>query len=57
MSGDLLLLDATADKYKVLSHLRPFEGKDIDSMAHPAFVGSRVYLRSKSELICLHLSP
>ncbi|MBI3880859.1 MAG: PQQ-binding-like beta-propeller repeat protein [Verrucomicrobia bacterium] len=55
MSGDLLLLDATAAEYKVISKLRPFTDKHPDSMAHPAFVGDRMYLRSKTQLICVRL--
>lgn len=55
IGGDLLLLDATADRYQVISHLRPFPGKVVDSMAHPAFVGDRIYLRSPKELLCLRL--
>ncbi|MBM3853779.1 MAG: hypothetical protein FJ399_11585 [Verrucomicrobia bacterium] len=56
MSGDLLLLDAAASHYQVLSHLRPFPGKEIDSAAHPAFVGDRIYLRSSQELVGLRLT-
>jgi len=55
MSGDLLLVDATAAGYKVVSHLRPFAEKHPDSMAHPAFVGDRLYLRSRAQLICAPL--
>ncbi|KAF0172930.1 MAG: PQQ-dependent dehydrogenase [Limisphaerales bacterium] len=55
IGGDLLLLDATGDRYQVISHLRPFPGKAVDSMAHPAFVGDRLYLRSPKELLCLRL--
>jgi outer membrane protein assembly factor BamB len=55
MSGDLLLVDATASEYKVVSHLRPFAEKHPDSMAHPAFVGDRMYLRSRKELLCVRL--
>lgn len=56
IGGDLLLLDATADRYQVVSHLRPFADKAVDSMAHPAFVGDRIYLRSPKELVCLRLA-
>lgn len=54
-SGDIILLDATADEYRPLAKLRPFPGKGIDSLAHPAFVGDRIYLRSPSELLCARL--
>ncbi len=56
MSGDLLLVDAMADSYKVISHLRPLVEKHPDSMAHPAFAGDRIYLRSPRELLCLRLT-
>ncbi len=54
-TGDLLLLDATADEFRVVSARRPFTGKDIESMSHPAIVGDRLYLRSASEIICIQL--
>ena len=49
-------VDATAAKYTVISHLRPFTEKHPDSMAHPAFVGDRLYLRSRTQLICVRLA-
>jgi hypothetical protein len=55
-SGDLLLLDASADEYRPLSQIRPFEEKHPDSLAHPAFVGDRIYLRSSKELVCFKLT-
>jgi outer membrane protein assembly factor BamB len=55
-SGDLLLLDATAKEYRPLSHLRPFEEKHPDSLAHPAFTTDRIYLRAPRELVCFKLS-
>ena len=54
-SGDLLLLDAGADEFKPLSRLRPFGDGKVDSMSHPAIVGSRLYLRGPSELACFEL--
>jgi outer membrane protein assembly factor BamB/ABC-type phosphate/phosphonate transport system substrate-binding protein len=56
MSGDLLLLDATVENYRVVSHFKPFGPKPLDSMSHPAFVGDRIYLRSKSEVVAFSLS-
>ena len=56
MSGDLMLIDATSDDYKPLSHLRPLKEKHPDTMAHPAFVGDRIYLRGREELLCLKLA-
>jgi len=51
-SGDLLLLDAAANKFKPLSRLRPFGDGKVDSMSHPAIVGNRLYLRGPNELAC-----
>ncbi len=55
MAGDLLLISADADQYKLISGLRPFGPTSLDSMAHPAMVGDLLYLRSKNELICLRI--
>ena len=41
-SGDLLLLDAGADEYRPVSHVRPFEERHPDSLAHPAVAGDRI---------------
>ena len=53
--GDLLLLDATAADFRILSHLRPFEEKHPDTLAHPAFTGDLIFLRSRKELACFRL--
>jgi len=54
-SGDLLLLDATANEFKPISRLRPFGDASADSMSHPAIVGNRLYLRGPNELACFEL--
>ena len=54
-SGDLLLLDATANEFKPLRRLRPFGDGKVDSMSHPAIVGGRLYIRGPSELACFEL--
>ena len=54
--GDLLLLDATAPDCRILAHLRPFDEKHPDTLAHPAFTGDRIYLRSRKELACFRLT-
>lgn len=54
-SGDLLLLDAAANEFKPIARLRPFGEGKVDSMSHPAIVGSRLYLRGPSELACFQL--
>jgi hypothetical protein len=55
-NGDLLLLDAKADAYAPLAKLRPFEDKHPDTLAHPAIVGDRIYLRSSNAVACFKLS-
>ncbi len=54
-AGELLLLDARATKYKPLDRLRILED-ETGLHAHPAFVGTRMYLRGDDELLCIELS-
>lgn len=52
--GELLLFDANADRFKLLSRLSVFkEEKGVYS--HPALLGTRLYLRGNAALICLEL--
>jgi len=56
MTGDLLLLPADGDRYRVISHLRPFAGSTGDeSMAPPALAGNVLFLRGQRELLALQL--
>lgn len=55
MAGDLLLLDAGVDEYRLVSHFRPFGDTTLDSMSHPAIVGDRILLRSKERLASFSL--
>ena len=52
--GELLLLDATAGKFRVLSRLRVF-GEESEIYSHPALAGSRLFLRDSTTLCCLAL--
>ncbi len=55
--GRLLLLDATASKFKIVSKLNLFdEPSDDNIFSHVALVGSKIYLRGESELICVDLA-
>jgi outer membrane protein assembly factor BamB len=54
--GELLLVEATADRYRLVSRLRPF-AEDVEVHSHPALVGTRLYLRSGTAIICLELNP
>lgn len=54
--GELLLLDATADKFTLLGRLKVLQG-DGGLLSHPALVGSRLYLRGSGEIVCVELQP
>ena len=55
--GRLLLLDAQANQFKVISKLNLFSKPSDDNIfSHCALIGSRLYLRGESELICVDLS-
>jgi len=50
LSGELLLVDAAANEFRVISREQVFEGGE--SMAHPAVANERIYVRSHGGLIC-----
>jgi len=54
LSGELILLDARADICAVLSRMRLFED-DVEVYSHPALVGTRLYARGGSSIICADL--
>ena len=53
--GELLLIDPRADRFEPVSRLKLFKG-DSGVLAHPAFVGSRMYVRDSGAVYCLDLS-
>lgn len=53
--GELILLDATAEQFTPLSRLKLFEN-DSGVFSHPALVGSRLFVRSSTSLVCLPLA-
>ncbi len=57
MSGDLVLLKAGkgSDAYEVVSKWKPFGDGKLDTMAHPAIAGGRIYLRGAAEVACFSL--
>jgi outer membrane protein assembly factor BamB len=55
-TGELLLIDALADGYKVLSRLK-LVPEAHDLLAHPALVGDKLYVRTHDEVICVSLAP
>lgn len=55
-TGELILLDATANEYAELGRLSVF-GKDEKGLySHPAFVGTRAYLRGSRTVVCVELA-
>lgn len=56
LTGELILFDAAGPAYRERGRLQVFADEN-GLFAHPAFVGSRVYLRSDEEIVCLDLAP
>ena len=53
--GELLLIDARADAFEVLSRAQVITD-DSEVHSHPALVGIRLYVRSATRLICVELA-
>ncbi len=53
--GELILLDATADEYTELGRLSVFGKEEKGVYSHPAFVGTRIYIRGSTSVVCLDL--
>jgi hypothetical protein len=52
--GELLLVDATAEEFRIVSRQSVFpEGAQV--LSHPALLGSRLFLRDVSKVICVDL--
>jgi len=56
LEGELLLIDAQADKYHLLGRVKLFEGER-GVYSHPALVGTRLYLRGNFALVAVELKP
>jgi hypothetical protein len=54
LGGELLLFDGAADECTILSRLRVFED-DVEVYSHPALVGTRLYARGGSCVVCVDL--
>jgi hypothetical protein len=52
--GELLLTDATANEYRLISRQQVFQD-DPGVYSHPALVENRLYLRGSDEIVCLEL--
>jgi outer membrane protein assembly factor BamB/ABC-type phosphate/phosphonate transport system substrate-binding protein len=58
--GELLLMDARSDRLRIISRLSLFDGSDAgkaEMLAHPALVGTRLYVRGEKEWVCAELAP
>ncbi|MBN9118871.1 MAG: PQQ-binding-like beta-propeller repeat protein [Planctomycetes bacterium] len=54
-AGELILLDATAKEFTELGRLAVLGKEEKGVYAHPAFVGTRVYLRGSGSVACVEL--
>ena len=54
VSGELILLDGKADECTIISRLRIFDD-DVEVYSHPALVGTRLYARGGSSVVCVDL--
>ena len=55
-TGELILLDATAAEYTELGRLAALGNEEKGLYSHPALVGSRIYLRGSSAVVCIDLA-
>ena len=56
---ELLLIDAQADKFELVSRLQVFDDPSVQNaepFCHPALVGTRLYLRGERSLACVELA-
>jgi len=54
VSGELLLVEADPEAYKLVSRVRVFDRRT-ELLAHPAVVGNRLYLRDTGSIVCVRL--
>jgi hypothetical protein len=53
---ELILVDARSNDFRIVSRQQVFEGRNGgEPLAHPALVGSRLYLRGENSLACVEL--
>ena len=52
--GELLLVNASADRFEIVSRLRVFPPES-EVLSHPALVGGRIYLRDMEKIQCVDL--
>ena len=56
LTGELLLLDAKANEFTIISRLKLFQD-DVEIYSHPALVGSRLFVRGGTTVMCVELNP
>jgi len=56
LGGELILLDARVNNCVILSRHRLFDD-DVEVYSHPALVGTRLYARGGSSVVCVDLAP
>jgi outer membrane protein assembly factor BamB/ABC-type phosphate/phosphonate transport system substrate-binding protein len=54
LRGELILLDARTDRCAIISRLQVFD-KDVEVYSHPALVGTRLYARGGTSVVCVDL--
>jgi outer membrane protein assembly factor BamB len=54
LGGELILLDGRADECAIISRLRVFDDA-VEVYSHPALVGTRLYVRGGSSVVCVDL--
>lgn len=54
LGGELILLDGKTDECTIISRLRVFDD-DVEVYSHPALVGTRLYIRGGSSVVCMDL--
>ena len=55
LGGELVLVDAEADSFQIVSRLHVFDespSKQTLLLSHPALVNTRLYVRGERELVC-----
>jgi outer membrane protein assembly factor BamB len=54
LDGELILLDGNMDTCNIISRVRLFD-EDVELYAHPALVGTRLFARGGSTVLCVEL--
>lgn len=52
-AGELILVQASREKSRVVSRLRIFDDPKTEIWSHPALVGNRFYVRNQDSVVCL----